>query len=219
MWFNDGMAESRDTEDRSRAGAATPARERLMDATEFLVAERGLAVSAREIAAHAGQRNNSAVIYHFGNLDGLLAATLQRRMDSLERRRMQLLDEIAPDNEPTISDLLTIMAEPALTIPYLEGATHYARFVEQIRHHPVISEAESSIENWPGMTTILRSLNRKIPSHRRLQKRRINMMATAMYALVADYERRGELITPRGRAAASAELVTVLTAILTAVQA
>ena len=38
------------------------ARELLMDTAETLIAERGMGVSLREIAARAGQRNNSAVI-------------------------------------------------------------------------------------------------------------------------------------------------------------
>lgn len=192
------------------------ARDRLMDAAEFLIAERGLAVSAREIAAHAEQRNNSAVIYHFGNFDGLIGATLQRRMDGLERRRLELLDAVGAGPELSIADLLTIVVEPALTIPYSEGATHYARFVEQVRNHPVIADAVPGQNNWPAMTVIVQQLRRQLPQENRLQNRRIAMMATAMFGLIADYERRGELRTDRARTAASAELVRVLAAVLTA---
>uniref|UniRef100_UPI0035C6F61D TetR family transcriptional regulator n=5 Tax=Nocardia seriolae TaxID=37332 RepID=UPI0035C6F61D len=52
--------------------AVTDARERIILAAEQLIAERGPAVPLRDIAAAAGQRNNSAIQYHFGSRDGLV---------------------------------------------------------------------------------------------------------------------------------------------------
>lgn len=194
---------------------AVTAREQLMDTAEVLIAERGFSVSLREIAAHAGQRNNSAVIYHFGNQDGLIAATLERRMKALEERRLEMLDGVDLRGEPPISALVAIIVEPALTIPYLHGATHYARFVEQVRNHPVISNAVPTVENWPAMTLILRQIEKRLPGSTRTRHRRITMMATVMFVLIADCERRGQLGTASGRKTAGRELVAVLTAVLT----
>jgi AcrR family transcriptional regulator len=196
----------------------SPAPARLMDTAEFLIAERGMSVSLREIAAQAGQRNNSAVIYHFGNFDGLIKATLERRMLALERCRLQLLGDLdAAGSESTLDDLVAIIVNPALEVPYAQGATHYARFVEQVRHHPVISNAVPSNESWPAMKSILLRLRHMLPeSDRRTQVRRIHMMATTLFALTADYERRGELDTTRGRRRASTELRSVLVAVLMA---
>lgn len=197
---------------------ATPARELLMDTTERLIAERGMTVSLREIAASAGQRNNSAVIYHFGNYDGLIKATLERRMVSLEQRRRELLQELDSRSDFTVTDVLRAIVEPALEIPYAEGATHYARFVEQIRTHPVISQAAPTGERWPAVMTLTKRLNtRMVGIERSVQIRRIRMMVTTMFALMADYERRGELGSPRGRKRASEELVVALAALLMAV--
>ena len=196
----------------------TPVRELLMDTTERLIAERGMTVSLREIAAAAGQRNNSAVIYHFGNYDSLLKATLDRRMVSLERRRQEMLDDLDARDDVTLADVLRAIVEPALEVPYREGATHYARFVEQIRTHPVISHAVPVGERWPVVISLTRRLRRHLPDpDRGGHARRIRMMATTMFALMADYERRGELDAPRGRKRAGAELVATLTAVLTAV--
>ncbi len=183
-----------------------------MDAAEMLIAERGMTVTLRELAAAAGQRNNSAVIYHFGGLDGLVAATLQRRMDSLEPRRAELLAGLDADSGP--ADIVAAIVGPALTIPYEQGATHYARFVESIRVHSVIAELQPSSNQWPVVMSLIRRLTPHVPGGRRAQTRRIRLMATAMFSLMADYERRDELASPRKRARATEELTALLVALV-----
>lgn len=188
-----------------------PARELLMDAAEMLIAERGMTVTLRELAAAAGQRNNSAVIYHFGGLDGLVVATLQRRIDSLEPRRAELLAALDRDASP--AEIVAAIVGPALTIPYEQGATHYARFVESIRVHSVIADVRSNSNQWPVVMTLIKRLTPHVPgSGRRAQTRRIRLMATAMFSLMADYERRDELGSPRKRAVAIEELTALLVA-------
>lgn len=187
-----------------------------MDAAEELVAERGMGVSLREIAAYAGQRNNSAVIYHFGNHDGLIKATLERRMAELDACRQDLINQLEGRGEVTIEEVLAALVEPALTLPYRRGATHYARFVEQIRTHPVIAQAVPRSELWPGTMGLARLLAEFIPvASGREKSRRIQLMSTTMFALMADYERRGECRSTRERRRASNELVSILAAILT----
>lgn len=195
---------------------ACTVRDLLMDTTERLIAERGMTVSLREIAAGAGQRNNSAPIYHFGNYDNLLNATLARRMDNLERRRQQMLMELETRSDTTLADVLRAIVEPALEIPYREGATHYARFVEQIRTHPIISHSVSAGEKWPVVVALIEKLRRHLPdvTHGAFT-RRVRLMVITMFALMADYERRGELNSARGRKRAGAELVATLSCVLT----
>lgn len=193
-------------------------RDLLMDTTERLIAERGMTVSLREIAAGAGQRNNSAPIYHFGNYDNLLNATLARRMDGMERRRQEMLVHLESRGDATLTDVLRAIVEPALEIPYREGATHYARFVEQIRTHPVISHSVSAGERWPVVVALIEHLRGHLPGLTRdAFARRVRLMATTMFALMADYERRGELNSPRRRKRAGEELVATLSCILTVV--
>lgn len=188
-----------------------------MDTAEVLIGERGVAVSLREIAAHAGQRNNSAVIYHFGGLDGLIVATLQRRMTDLERRRHELLEELGARRNVDLHDIIEAIVAPAMEIPYDQGATHYARFVERIRDHPAIADALPALEKWPAVSALTRMLVDHIPeASRHGQTRRIRLMSTAMFALMADYERRGELTSPRKRKRACGELTSVLAAVITA---
>src|SRR5438067_1701780 len=57
---------------------STATRAKLMSAAEHLFARRGLDVPIRDIHALAGQRNASALQYHFGDRNGLLRAILQK---------------------------------------------------------------------------------------------------------------------------------------------
>jgi len=67
--------------------------DKLLDAAARLFAERGIEnVSAAEIVRAAGQRNASAVIYHFGTRDDLLLAVLAREIPALAERRRELLE-------------------------------------------------------------------------------------------------------------------------------
>jgi AcrR family transcriptional regulator len=73
--------------------SATPTRERLLDAAARLFAERGIDnVSLAEIVRAAGQRNTSAVHYHFGSRDEILQAVLARHVPVLAERRRRLLE-------------------------------------------------------------------------------------------------------------------------------
>lgn len=57
---------------------ASETRDKLVRAAEHLFARHGLDVPIREIHKVAGQRNASAIQYHFGSKDELLAAIIER---------------------------------------------------------------------------------------------------------------------------------------------
>jgi AcrR family transcriptional regulator len=68
----------------------TNPRQALLDAAEVLFGKKGVeGVSVREIAAAAGQRNTSAVQYHFGGKHELIAALIADRMSNVERLRQE----------------------------------------------------------------------------------------------------------------------------------
>ena len=69
-------------------------RDLLLDAAARLFAERGVDnVSIAEIVRAAGQRNTSAVHYHFGSRDEVLRAVLARHVPELAERRSVLLEQ------------------------------------------------------------------------------------------------------------------------------
>ena len=68
-------------------------RDKLLDAAARLLAERGIDnVSIAEIVRRAGQRNASAVQYHFGTRDEVLRAVLARHVPAIAERRSELLE-------------------------------------------------------------------------------------------------------------------------------
>jgi len=67
-------------------------RDTLMDAARRLYAERGVFnVSLAEIVRAAGQRNTSAIHYHFGSREQLLHAIMEPQVHTLRARRDELL--------------------------------------------------------------------------------------------------------------------------------
>ncbi|HWH31408.1 MAG TPA: TetR family transcriptional regulator, partial [Egibacteraceae bacterium] len=70
------------TSPAARRSRGDQTRERLLDAAEELMAERGVhGPSLAEITTRAGQRNNSALSYHFGGREGLLRALAARHQE------------------------------------------------------------------------------------------------------------------------------------------
>lgn len=91
-------------------------RERLLDAAERLFAEKGLhATSTREIIASAGQRNESAIQYHFGGRSGLLEAIHARRLTEVEQARAERLDALlAAEPDPSARAVLDCVISPVV---------------------------------------------------------------------------------------------------------
>ncbi|RAY16258.1 hypothetical protein DPM19_05010 [Actinomadura craniellae] len=89
------MSTSRAPERRS-SPRGVENRERILDAAERLMAERGIdGPSLNEINTAAGQRNTAALHYHFGRRDGLVRAILQRHGRPLQERHDALYAELA----------------------------------------------------------------------------------------------------------------------------
>lgn len=65
----------------------------LLKTAERLFAEHGLeAVSTRLISREAGQKNHSALQYHFGSKDGLIEAILNHRITPINKERLRRLE-------------------------------------------------------------------------------------------------------------------------------
>lgn len=189
-------------------------RTRILDAAERLIAERGIDVPLRDIAVAAEQRNNSAVQYHFGGRDGLIGTAVDRRMALLEARRMEMLAEHeSTGNQASLRDLVSM-----LVIPLAEGqqeATHYCRFLEAVRNHPSIADAmQLHRPDRAAVRIITTRIDRALPElPAEVRARRLRALASAMFALLADYER--ERHSRSGRAAID-DIVDMLVGLLIA---
>jgi len=92
-----------------RDGSAT--KERLVAAGRELFARPdGLLTSLKEIIDAAGQRNPSALHYHFGGRDGLVAAIIEHHNVGIEAARAEMLDRLGP--KPTVDELVDAVIAP-----------------------------------------------------------------------------------------------------------
>ncbi len=81
--------------------AVSTGRLALLDSAEELIARRGIhGTSAREVIKAAGQRNNSAITYHFGSWHGLLDEIWSRHAPRINTERAALLDAAGLDGPP-----------------------------------------------------------------------------------------------------------------------
>jgi AcrR family transcriptional regulator len=183
------------------------ARADILDAAERLIAERGIQVPLRDIAVAAGQRNNSAVNYHFRNRQDLIDAIVRRRLEPMERERAQMIDELVGEGRDDVRAWLRIMVLPFTEV----GSPYYARFLQAASMHLRADVDESQGSVWPK---VLERLALAIPTDdRHARGRRVSAIATTMFALLAERERLAEAGAEAG---SPEEIVAMLAAALTA---
>lgn len=111
-----------------------------MVAAERLIADEGVnQVSMRKINSEAGTKNLSAVHYHFGSLEAVVAAILDHRMSALEIRRSAMVDELnASKSTPVnIFQVLHAVVWPlAEQMMSQAGTSHYVRFLAAVNRMP-----------------------------------------------------------------------------------
>ncbi|MDP3855762.1 TetR/AcrR family transcriptional regulator [Phenylobacterium sp.] len=110
--------------------------DQLLSVAERLFAERGVEqVALTHIVAESGQKNRSAVHYHFGSRAGVLAAVMNRRLATLNIRREALLDALAPDAAP-LDIVRATIAPLGLAVVEAPWGADYLSIVAQVTFHP-----------------------------------------------------------------------------------
>jgi AcrR family transcriptional regulator len=194
------------------------ARVALVETAERLFAERGIeAVSLRDIAAAAGQRNHSATQYHFGDRAGLVTAVYEHRMRIVNERRHRRLDHLESTGG---TDDLPVMVE-ATVRPLAEVVDEtngwYARFLVRTRWDAFAREVVAALpvlSSYRRAVTLLRAQLALVPD---LCADRLDQMATLFIGTIAGWEWRRH----DGRRLASldarcANLTATCSAVLTA---
>lgn len=112
----------------------------LMHAAEKLIAERGIEnVSIREIVSAAGQKNESALQYHFKNLTGLIHAIHEARSQETQTKREGLLaDLLAKTSAPTLRQICMLMVQPSFELA--RANVDFRRYVKAFGHELVLTE-------------------------------------------------------------------------------
>ena len=110
---------------------ATATKAVLLREAERLFARRGLyQVTVREILEAAGQRNVSAINYHFGSRDGIRDAILVRHGDPTDVARGELLAQCGRD--ATSRELIAALVLPYAAHLSTPSGRDYLRIVAQL---------------------------------------------------------------------------------------
>ena len=130
-----------DSREAGGSGEARDTKERILDAAELLFAELGFAeTSLRQITTQAGV-NLAAVNYHFGSKEGLIEAVMARRLEPLNRARLELLDRAeqeAGDKGPSLESILEAFIGPPLRMKQATGetGTNFMRLMGHAMNQP-----------------------------------------------------------------------------------
>src|SRR5258707_8895507 len=99
--------------------ATLPTKDRILDAAEKLFGTNGFeATSLRDITTYA-QVNLAAVNYHFQSKDSLIEAVIARRIEPVNRKRLERLDAIGEN--PSVEQILTAYLGPLFELEFEAG--------------------------------------------------------------------------------------------------
>lgn len=99
--------------DETAESAAQDTRERILDAAEALIVERGFAGTSLRAIASRAEVNLAATNYHFGSKMGLLAAVFHRCIDPVNEERLRGLKALEDSGRQlTLSELLEALFMP-----------------------------------------------------------------------------------------------------------
>ena len=169
---------------------------KLIVAAERLFAEHGFdGVTMKQITAEAGQRNASALHYHFGSKQALVEAIVAHRMPAVNARREALLDDlVASGRDGDVRAVLEALVRPAAEL--LDGreeGRYWVRFLVQVWNNPrsgladvVPSAYNTSILRGAAM---LAGAMREIPEA--IIQQRLSLLSGIVIQTLVDYERFG----------------------------
>ncbi len=190
-------------------------RQRLIAAAEELFAERGIeGVSLREINAAAGQRNATALQYHFGDRHGLVTAVLRKHEPGIDAHRHRLLDGCAADGADDLRSLADALVRPAAAkLADPGGGRAYLRVHAQVVNRPEMRFVEppastrASIHRWRAMVGPL------LPE---VAVRRLHHRFTAIRMTATELARRAAAAPRRDDELFTSHLVDLIAALLAA---
>ena len=115
-------------------------KDRILDAAERLFAEHGFAnTSLRSITAEAGA-NLAAVNYYFQSKEALVQAVFNRRLEPINRRRLEMLDEAErrAGGAAPLEDILRAVLQPVLQMggPTPDACSAFARLFGRLFSEP-----------------------------------------------------------------------------------
>ena len=194
-------------------------RQAIITTAERLFATHSIdAVSLGQICRGAGQRNHSAVQYHFGNKREILRAILNRHVPGIDRQRVQRLIGSDDARPPRLRQLVEILVLPvAEKLDDTDGGKAFLQISAQLVGHPTYSLLEFDDEsNLEGRRLLAAQIVQHLPELpvEVLMARRMLIVSLLFHSL-ADISRQLET-TPIPKAVFLSNLVDTIVALLEA---
>lgn len=131
------------SEATNRPARSDATRQALMRAAEKMIAADGIEnVTIRDILTEAGQKNTSALQYHFKNLKGLINAIHATRSGEVQQKRAQLLAELLTKSpQPSLRQICALMVQPVFDLA--RSNVDVRRYVKAFGHELALSETSA----------------------------------------------------------------------------
>ncbi|MFJ9367628.1 TetR/AcrR family transcriptional regulator [Nocardia sp. NPDC101769] len=138
-------------------------KERLLEVAEELFAERGVdATLVGDIVQGAGQRNPSALRYHFGSREGVLEAILQKHLSRVEERRTELFEQWSGPGPETVRDAVSLIVTPLVELLDSQSGRRHLQILAQSVHRFDQSQLDALSLSYPTMAATVRLMGRAI---------------------------------------------------------
>lgn len=138
------------TEPRTRGNT----RLRLILAAEKLFGDKGIhGVTLKEINGAAGQRNESALHYHFGSKPALVQAIMAHRARDIDMRRVEMVDAVlAEGRDGDLPSVLRALFQPMTDMLNDPDGVRFVRFLAQVLNDPDFDLPDLALRgNLPGI--------------------------------------------------------------------
>jgi len=113
---------------------------RILDAAERLFAEQGFAGTSTRAITAAANANLAAINYHFGSKESLIEAVFARRLEPINRERLEWLDRLEAAGDPSLEAILEAFLGPPIRVSQdpVEGESllHVAQMIGHATSRP-----------------------------------------------------------------------------------
>lgn len=145
-------------------------REKIIRTAVKLIAQQGPdGVSLNEIVRQAGQRNASALQYHFGGKSGLIQAIFDHFRPAIEARRQQMIEELVNDLQGealSINDIASLVVLPFVEqLDNEHGGRDYLRFAASMHNHALDPSLQEEGKGIDALRSILIDRSGGMPEH------------------------------------------------------
>lgn len=197
-------------------------REALLAAAERLFAERGIDdVSLGEITRAAGQKNRSALTYHFGSREALLQAVLDRHAPAITAEREMRLAAITRQPGYQLRDVVEALVMPlAARLDDSSGGVAYLRITAQMLGSEQLHLFRLRPDSLRRQDPLMRALQPLIPPLPPAQQRlRMQLVGSFLFHALADQAAMHRAMALSQRQAFVNQLVDSIVAMLLVVPA